>query len=177
MRTSTLVNATAEVVTITTLQTGDVYKRLEVNAYNTGDGKYQLLFGIVQDVLHNGTDAVISALEFTTSYTGVEPKLRTFGTDADLKLFAAQPDEVRQHFTEVQEASAKALQTARDAWNKAQATDAAVRAAIERSGAQVLTAAATARTQLEPATPDVETIDGETGLRHDPAPSSDEPPF
>ena len=155
MRTSTLVNATAEVVTITTLQAGDVYKRLQVNEYAAGDGKYAMLFGIVQDVMHNGSDAVISALEFTTSYTGVEPKLRTFGTDADLKLFAAQPDEVRAHFGEVQEASAKALQTARDAWQKAQATDAAVQAAIAHAGQQVLTAAATARTQIEPATPAV----------------------
>jgi hypothetical protein len=148
VRTSTLVQATADVVTIVSLRRGDVYKRLEESQYGGGT---QLHFGVVTDVMHNGTDAVITALEFPMDYSGAPtPKLKTFGTSADLRLFAAQPEEVRQHFGEVMDGSRRALNTAREAWEKANATDVQVRSLIEQIAGE-LTAPATGVPELEPA--------------------------
>lgn len=142
MRTQTLVQASADIVTITTLRQGDVYKRLEVNASGYGE-KYVLNFGVVTDVLHNGEDSVISALEFEVSWTGVTPKLKTFGTDSDLKLFDATPEEVRQHFGEVRDSTAKAVRAAEDALAKAVGVDQQVRAVTGQLSALALTAPVT----------------------------------
>jgi hypothetical protein len=138
MRTATLVQATADVVTVVSLKTGDVYKRLEKNYAS----QYEVKFGVVQDVMHNGEDAVITAMEFTASYSGVEPAFKVFGTDTDLKLFAAQPDEVRQHFDEIVEASEKAVRTAETEMAKKVELAGRVKALVARESAKPLTAAA-----------------------------------
>lgn len=136
MRTTTLVQASADVITVVNLKAGDVYKRLEKDYASN----YDLKFGVVQDVLHNGEDAVITALEFTSSYGGVEPKLKTFGTDSDLKLFAAQPDEVREHFTELLEASRRAVRKAEDELTKQVELAAQIARLTENASAAALTA-------------------------------------
>lgn len=129
MRASTLVQATADVVTILSLRRGDVYKRLEESSY--GAEKWSLQFGVVTDVMHNGEDAVISALEFPQDWSGAPtPKLKTYGTGADLKLFAAQPEEVREHFRDLLEGSRREVAKARDAWEKAAQIDGQIQATI-----------------------------------------------
>lgn len=175
MRTTQLVQASANVVTITTLTAGDVYKRL-------GDKDYQqqhtLHYGVVLDVMHNGEDAVIVALEFPTTWTGaVEPKVQTFGTDTNLRLFEAQPDEVQQHFGELRAASAKAVQKARDELEKQESVQQRVLLTIERVEQGIpLTAAATSRRELEQPAPAAQTIEHDDEDGGEPAPS-DEPPF
>lgn len=146
MRTSTLVQATADVVTIVNLRRGDVYKRLETNTYGE---KHTLQFGVVTDVMHNGTDAVIVAMEFPQDWSGAPtPKLRTFGSDTELALFAAQPEEVQEHFASVLDGSGRTLDAAREAWRKAQATDTQVRAIVGRFAGAELTAARTGTPEL-----------------------------
>jgi hypothetical protein len=152
VRTSTLVQATADVVTIVSLRRGDVYKRLEEPTY----GGTSLHFGVVTDVMHNGSDAVIVALEFPMLYGGAPvPTLKTYGTSADLKLFAAQPEEVRQYFSEVLDASAKAVTEADEKAMKARGVDTQVRAAIGQFTDPVfaieLTPAITGTPEPEPA--------------------------
>lgn len=146
MRTATLVQATADVVTVVSLKTGDVYKRLEKQSYGE---QYVVRFGVVQDVMHNGEDAVITAMEFEASYSGVEPKFKVFGTDSDLKLFAAQPDEVRQHFDEIIEASLKAVDKAEIEFRKQQDVADRVAELVDRVNAGTLTAPATTTNALE----------------------------
>lgn len=145
MQTTTLVQATAQIVTITSLKAGDVYKRLQENSYGE---KYTMLFGVVQDVMHNGEDAVISAIEFESDYSGTEAKLKTFGTSADLKLFATTPDEVRVHFASLEENANRAVETAARELSKKQ--DILYRVQnIARSGDVELTAPATSTPEIE----------------------------
>ena len=147
MRTATLVQATADVVTVVSLKTGDVYKRLEKNTYGE---QYVVKFGVVQDVMHNGEDAVITSLEFTASYSGVEPAFKVFGTDSDLKLFAAQPEEIRSHFEEITEATRKAVLKAEDELTKQRELAGRVHELIQRvTSSTPLTAAATTVTELD----------------------------
>lgn len=145
MRTSTLVQATADIITVVSLRTGDVYKRLEKDY----SGGYTVQFGVVQDVMHNGEDAVITALEFAASYTGVEPKYKVFGTDSDLKLFAATPDEVRHHFEELVETTQRAVQTAEVDLTKKREMAARVAALVATESARELTTAVTSTKELE----------------------------
>jgi hypothetical protein len=111
MNTATLVQATADIITVVSLKTGDVYKRLVENTYGE---KYTVQIGVVRDVMHNGEDAVITALEFAQTYGTAEAKLQTFGTGTDLRLFAADPEEVRAHFAEVIDKAQRAVRAAEE---------------------------------------------------------------
>lgn len=86
MQTQTLVQASANVITITTLTAGDVYKRL-VKGWND---EYKASFGVVQSVDFNGEDAMVTALEINEA--AVESKV--FGSNSNLQIFASTPEEV-----------------------------------------------------------------------------------
>lgn len=97
MDTRQLIEASAEVVTITRLKAGDVYKRIEEG---TSYGS-PLRFGVVQDVMNNGTDSAFTALELTPTYAGITSEVKVFKAGMPAALFAATPDEVLRHTTEV----------------------------------------------------------------------------
>jgi hypothetical protein len=80
--------AAAEVITITKLQPGDVYSRLQKESYSD---KWFLIVGVVQTIHSNGTDAAFTAFEVNQQTHAVE--LKAYGTGADLSLFAATPEE------------------------------------------------------------------------------------
>ena len=111
MQAHTLVRTSAEIVTITTLRPGDVYKRLVKDWQN----QYEAVFGIVQTVDANGEAAMISSLE--VSKTKVDHKV--FGTDSDLQIFASTPEEVSLGFDQYEEHLASDLRVALDAERKA----------------------------------------------------------
>lgn len=136
MKTATLVQATADIITVVNLKTGDVYKRL-VKDYSD---KYVVQIGVVRDVMHNGEDAVITALEFEASYSSVEPKMQTFGTDTDLRLFAAEPEEVRAHFEEILDKAQRMVRTSEEELAKKQALLETVRRVTTEESARALTA-------------------------------------
>ena len=107
MQTKTLVEASADIITITSLKAGDVYKRLE-KSYSG----YSVNYGVVTSVLHNGTDAAILAIEWKGSFREITAESKVFGTDDDIKVFAAEPAEVREHLDEVKRAGEQAIRKA-----------------------------------------------------------------
>lgn len=110
MQTDTLIKASAQITAIVELKPFDVYKRIE-SEYSGA----KLQFGIVTDVMHNGTEGAITALEFpdSTYNTVPQPKLVVFATGKEAALFNATPDEVEAHLTLVREAAQRALDEAR----------------------------------------------------------------
>ena len=111
MQVTTLIQPAAEVVAIASLKTGDVYKRL-VKKYTD---QYEMRFGIVRSVVHNGEDVAFTALEFEKGYGDITVELKTFGTASDIAVFPASPDEVRSQFTTMFEAAAKKVDSAQAA--------------------------------------------------------------
>lgn len=97
--TKTLVQTTAQVITVLDLKRGDVYKRLVKNYADT----YEIKMGVVTDVMDNGEDSAITALEFASDYSGTTAKVTVFGTNQDIKIFPATVDEVAAHMTELEE--------------------------------------------------------------------------
>lgn len=114
MDTQTIIQASAQVVTITNLKAGDAYKRFDGQSY--GDDK--ILFGVVQDVMHNGTDAAFTAFEFD-GYTA-EAKLKVYKAGADLAIFAARPEEIAHHIESVVKTGQRRLKDAQDKVDEAQ---------------------------------------------------------
>ncbi|MGH1563086.1 hypothetical protein [Mumia sp. DW29H23] len=138
MDTTTLIQASAKVVTITELKPGDVYKRVD-DAY----GGTKLIFGIVRDVMNNGTDAAFTALEVESGYQPT-PTVKVFKAGASLSLFAARPDEVSAHLVDVQMAAARRVADAERALTTAhEAFDAVVAIRDDISRGHELTPATT----------------------------------
>lgn len=91
MKISTVIRPTADVIQITEVSVGAVYKRLDTPSY----GEPRLLFGVVTDILHNGEESALVAIEFVPpSYgTSIEPVIRTFKGDSEVAIYPAQPEE------------------------------------------------------------------------------------
>lgn len=144
MQAHTLVRTSAEIVTITTLRPGDVYKRL----VKDWQGQYEAVFGIVQTVDANGEAAMISSLE--VSKTKVDHKV--FGTDSDLQIFASTPEEVSLGFDQYEEHLASDLRVALDAERKARIAITRfeeIKAAVNRGSTQAPAVTVTAHTAQE----------------------------
>ncbi|QGJ94949.1 hypothetical protein SEA_REDWATTLEHOG_90 [Gordonia phage RedWattleHog] len=129
METRTLIEPSAQVITITTLKPGDTYKRLVKNYSDT----YDLRIGVVTDVLNNGSEAVLTALEFSGSYSTAEAELKVFGGDKDLALFATTPEEVGVYLDDVNERAHQMAESKRRELEKAEAVVRAVEDTLARA--------------------------------------------
>jgi hypothetical protein len=116
VKVETLVRDSAEVVRIVQLSPGDVYKRLVKQSYET---TYSIRLGVVQDVVSNGEQTAVTALEFDYAYSSATPRIEVFANDSDLQLFAATPEEIRTYFAEVFASARRQVQAAEEAATKA----------------------------------------------------------
>lgn len=114
MQIESIVRASAQAVTITTLVPGNVYKRL-IKAY---DNSYTMTIGVVQSIDNNGVDTLISALEVENGYN---PKIehKVFGGGSDLSIFALTPEEARLFIDGVSDGLQAKVRSAEDALRKA----------------------------------------------------------
>lgn len=128
MQTSTLIQASADVVRIVTLRSGDCYKRLE----RSWNDKYEMWLGAVQSVDYNGEDALVTAVELNPQ-TG-KAEIKVFGTGTDLKLFAATPAEVQLGINDAIRLSDAAIKNAEDALGREHAARRALETAISGVG-------------------------------------------
>lgn len=147
MQTHQLVRGAAEVLTITTLRVNDVYKRVEESSYA---GEPTLRYGIVTDVMDNGPDAAVVAVEYRPAEYGgtmvVDTKIITGGRA--LAIFPAQPEEVAQHMAALVESAQRSEESAREAYEKATAQVERVRAVRDRVLANELAAPSTSTEPL-----------------------------
>ena len=114
MQTQSIVRASAQAITITTLTQGDVYKRLIEQSYSAD--KYRAVIGIVQSVDFNGEDAMISALEVSDG----KVEMKVFGNDADLKIFSVSTDEATVLINDQQQTIENKVKSAREALGQAE---------------------------------------------------------
>jgi hypothetical protein len=122
--------AGAEVITITTLRPGDVYSRLEKQSYSE---TYYLRLGIVQSVHSNGEDAAFTAVEIDS--LNYEVSLKVYGTGANLALFAATPEEIRNVLSEALTRANRGVKDAEESLSTARDKRAAVDRLIDGAAA------------------------------------------
>lgn len=119
METKQLIQASAEVVTITSFKAGDVYKRIDTSGY----ADPTLRFGIVQSVMNNGSDSAFTALEMRADYNaGVTVETKVFDGSKPAALFAAEPAELSTHLEEIRKSVEAKQATARRALEDADRT-------------------------------------------------------
>lgn len=110
MQVHQMIRNSADILTITTLAPGNVYKRVDSRAF--GESEPTLRFGVVQDVMNNGEDSAITALEFTADYSGVAAQLKVYDGAKPVVIFPATPEEITTHLAEVQQRAQKDVERA-----------------------------------------------------------------
>jgi hypothetical protein len=128
MQVKSMIATDAQVVRITNVSAGDIYKRMHKPSY----GEPSLVFGYITDVLNDGENAVIVVVEFTPGAWGAstEPMVRTFSNDTGVAIFPATEDEWRIGLGEAITKQQRVVESAeRDLLVKQQILDALSRAA------------------------------------------------
>lgn len=117
MQVQTIIQPSANIVRITSVEVGSVYKRLDKPTY----GEARMLFGIVTDVMTDGEESALIAIEFVppTYISGsVEPTLKTFKGDSEVSIYPAQPEEFRVAMEQAMEQQQRSIADARKALGK-----------------------------------------------------------
>jgi hypothetical protein len=98
MQTKNVIQTSANVIRITNLKKGDIYKRYEDSSYSSS-----LYYGLVKDIKNNGEETFIEAIEYKKSYSSVDADLKIFSGSKDLSIFPATLEEVQEEFSGVVE--------------------------------------------------------------------------
>ena len=94
MQTQQIIQASANVIRITKLVKGNIYKRFE-------DGSDRTYYGIVTDVLNDGINSIITATEYRKSWRDIEVEMKVIKGNKDVVLFPATIDELQMEFDSV----------------------------------------------------------------------------
>lgn len=94
MQTKQIVQASANVIRITNIQKGNLYKRFD----ESGDYTY---YGIVTDVLNDGNNTIITATEYRKSWSSMSVENKVIRGDKDFIMFPATIEEFKVEFQSV----------------------------------------------------------------------------
>jgi len=93
MQTKQIIQASANVIRITKLSKGNIYKRFEDNDY--------VYYGVVTEVLNDGINAIITAVEYRKSWSSIDVSQKVIKGEKDYVLFPATADELEMEFESV----------------------------------------------------------------------------
>ena len=105
-----LVQVSADIITVVHLKPGDVYTRLDTD----GSGCAQMLYGVVSAVYNNGTDSVITSIEYGKQHysIGYSAMPHVFKSDDAPRIFEANPDEFKVYLEKMQISAEQELEKA-----------------------------------------------------------------
>lgn len=93
MEIKNIVQASADVVRVTSLAPEDFYQRLETGGY----AGPRMRIGVVTGVLVNGEESAVTAIEFPTEYGDGTPAHKVFAAGSDVALFPVSRLELENH--------------------------------------------------------------------------------
>ena len=93
MQTKNIVQTSANVIRITNLKSGDIYKRFDDSSYSNST-----YYGIVKSIYNNGERTFIESVEYKYSYGKVEANLYIIRDDKDVAIFPATLEELQNDF-------------------------------------------------------------------------------
>lgn len=93
MQTRNIVQASANVIRITNLVQGDIYKRFDDSSYSK-----DVKFGIVKNVYNDGEKTYVEAVEYKKSYRELEASIYVIRGDNDVSIFPATLEEIQAEF-------------------------------------------------------------------------------
>lgn len=103
MDTKQIIQASANVIRITKMAKGDIYKRFDDN--------YTYL-GIVRNIYNDGVNAIIEATEYRNSWRSIEVKQQVLRGDNDYRIFPATLEDFNLEFDEVEKGLLDSIKSA-----------------------------------------------------------------
>lgn len=109
MITKQAIQTSANVVRITSVSAGDVYKRF-------GDTDYddKVYYGIVKAVHNDGEKTMIEAVEYCYKYSDVSVEFKVIGGTKDVAIFPATPEELNLELDKARKAQVKKIEDANE---------------------------------------------------------------
>lgn len=95
MQVKQAIQASANVIRVTNISAGDVYKRFDDSYDDT------VYYGVVQSVHNDGETAIIEALEYSYKYSSLNIDIKVLRGDKEYKLFPATPEELNTELDDV----------------------------------------------------------------------------
>jgi hypothetical protein len=91
MNTKNIIQASANVIRITSVKVGDIYKRF--------DDQYDYTyFGIVKNVWNDGVSAIIESVEYRYSYSSIDVQYKILKGTKDYTIFPATLEDLQNEF-------------------------------------------------------------------------------
>lgn len=119
MKTTTLIQAQANVMKLTALTKGDTVKIIE-DDYSGA----KIFYGVVLDILNTGEKTYFQILKYEKSYNDISASIKTYSGEKDMSLFPATPEEIKSHLDEcVKDMDKKIIETKKDLQNKIDAVE------------------------------------------------------
>lgn len=89
------IQASANVIRVTNISAGDVYKRFD-DSYDD-----RVYYGVVTSVHNDGEVAIIEATEYSYKYSSLDVNLKVLRGDKKYKLFPATPEDLNLELGDV----------------------------------------------------------------------------
>lgn len=107
MNTKQVVQSSANVIRITNVAVGNLYKRFELEGY----GSDETIFGIVNNIYNDGESTIIQATEYTAGYNNISVKFKNITSKKEVIIFPASIEEFQLEFDELKEKLQKDVET------------------------------------------------------------------
>lgn len=108
MLTKQAIQTSAQVIRITQVSAGDVYKRFD-KSYDD-----RVYFGIVRNVHNDGENTIIEATEYCKKYSDLEVSHKVLKGDTDYILFPATPEELNLELEGARKSKVRAIEEAEE---------------------------------------------------------------
>ena len=89
MQTKQAIQTSANVVRITSVSAGDVYKR-----FDTSYSDSHVYYGVIKSVNNDGENTIIESVEYRYSYSSLDVDYKVMSGDKEYILFPSSPEEL-----------------------------------------------------------------------------------
>jgi len=108
MQTKQAIQTSANVIKITNISVGDVYKRFD-ESYDD-----RVYYGLVKNVHNDGEKTIIEAVEYQYAYSSVEVNYRVLRGEQDYILFPSTPEELNLELEKAKKESENKITEAKE---------------------------------------------------------------
>lgn len=109
MITKQAIQSTANVIRITSVVAGDVYKRFENSEYDD-----KVYYGVVKAVHNDGEKTIIEAIEYCYKYSDISVDYKVIGGTKDITIFPSTPEELNLELEKARKAQVKKIEDAKE---------------------------------------------------------------
>lgn len=109
MKTQQAIQSSANVIRITSVFAGDVYKRFANTDYDD-----KVYYGVVKAVHNDGEKTIIEAVEYCYKYSDISVDYKTINGTSDVTIFPATPEELNLELDKARKAQLRKIEEAED---------------------------------------------------------------